>query len=92
MFRIWGKVFKENRLIKQVTITDSSKDTRTHKVYNSLEKICHEFDLSNPIWLDKNIREFKKFSKTRFNNDNFIENIDFDFLEIHMLEEDEFWE
>ena len=30
--------------------------------------------------------------KTRFDSDNFIEGIDFDYLEIHVIEEDEIWE
>ena len=42
--------------------------------------------------LDKNIKEFKKMDKTRFDSDNFIEEIDFDYLEIHVIEEDEIWE
>ena len=43
------------------------------------------FDLGRPIWLDKNIKEFKKMDKTRFDSDNFIEGIDFDYLEIHVI-------
>ena len=46
------------------------------------------FDLQEPIWLDKNIAEFKKVDKTQFYQDNFIEQIDFDFLEIQVIEED----
>ena len=33
---------------------------------------------SKHVWLDKNIKEFKKMDKTRFDSDNFIEGIDFD--------------
>ena len=47
-----------------------------------------EFDLGKPIWLDSNIREFQKHSSTKFRQDNFIEEIDFDFLELHVIEED----
>lgn len=46
-----------------------------------------EFDLEKPIWLDSNISEFKKVAKTRFGADNFIESIDFDYLEVHIIEE-----
>lgn len=88
MFRMWAKEFHNNHLVKDTVIIDESDETRTHKVFAALEKTCHEFDLAIPIWLDKNVREFKNFSKTRFYQDNFIEEIDFDFLEIHMLDED----
>ena len=43
---------------------------------------------SKPLWLDKNISEFKKSSKTRFTKDNFVDEIDFDYLEIEVIEED----
>ena len=88
MFRLWGKLWKDNHMIKDVTISDASEDTRTHKVFHALEKICYEFDLPKPIWLDARVREFKKHSRTRFGQDSFIEDIDFDCLEIQVIEED----
>ena len=45
-------------------------------------------NLSIPIWLDLNIRDFKKFSRTRFTGDSFMEEVDFDYLEIRIIEED----
>lgn len=85
--RIWFKIWKSNRLIKDTVITDESKDTRTHKIFRALEEVCYEFDLSKPIWLDATVEEFKKHGKARFSQDNFVEGIDFDFLEIHVIEE-----
>ena len=87
MFRLWGKAFKDNRLLKDTVICNESTDTRTHKIFDALEEICHEFDLSKPIWLDSNIAEFKKNNKTRFYQDNFVDAIPFDYLEIHIIEE-----
>ena len=75
-------------MIKDVCICDDSNDTRTHKVFNALEKVCYDFDLGKPIWLDKTIAEFNRYSKAKFYGDNFIEEIDFDFLEIQIIEED----
>ena len=53
MFRLWGKIWKDNRMIKDTVICDDSKDTRTHKIFHALQEICYDFDLANPIWLDK---------------------------------------
>lgn len=88
MFRIWGKLFKDNHLLKDVTICDDSTNTRTTKVFAALDSICIEFDLGKPIWLDSNIREFQRHAKTRFLQDSFIEEIEFDYLEFHVIEED----
>ena len=88
MFRLWGKIVKDARLVKDITIEDRSDDTRTHKIFRALEQICHEFDLASPIWLDSSVRYFKIHNKVRFTQDNFIDMIDFDYLEIEVLEED----
>lgn len=87
MFRLWGKIWKENRMVGDTVIEEESDDTRTHKIFRALDEICHTFDLSKPIWLDTNITEFKRHSKTRFGQDSFIEEIEFDYLEIQVLEE-----
>ena len=88
MFRLWGKEFKNNRMIKDTTFCDDSQDTRTHKIFRGLEEICYEFDLGKPIWLENTIEDFKRHAKARFYQDNFVEQIDFDFLEIQVIEED----
>ncbi len=85
--RIWGKIFKDNRMLKDIVVTDDSEDTRTHKIMHVLDLMCYEFDLSNPIWLDSTIADFKRFDKCRFTADSFIESIEFDYLEFHVIEE-----
>ena len=88
MFRIWAKEWKSTHLIKDMVVcNDDDNMSRTKKVFDAIEKICVEFDLSAPIWLDSNISEFKRLDKTRFTKDNFIDDINFDYLEIHVIEE-----
>ena len=64
MFRLWGKEFKDNHMLRDTVICDETDETRTHK-----------------------IDEFKRHDKTRFYQDNFVDSIDFDYLEIHIIEE-----
>ena len=87
--RIWVKVFDDNaHMLNSETIEDYSDETRTHKVFNALHEACNRLDLGKPIWLDANIKEFKRLAKTRFYQDNFVEEIEFQFLELHVIEED----
>ena len=86
--RIWFKLWKDNRLLQDITIEDSSLETRTHKIFNALDECCYHFDLSKPIWLDSTVKEFKRHAKARFTKDAFVEEVDFDYLEIHVIEED----
>lgn len=75
-------------MLKDTVIEDDREETRTHKVFDALEEICLQFDLGKPIWLEATVSDFKRHSKARFTQDNFIEEIDFDYLEIHVIEED----
>ncbi|MDO5423832.1 MAG: hypothetical protein Q4F41_08915 [Eubacteriales bacterium] len=86
--KIWGKIWKSNHLLKDSVVEDLSDDTRTHKVFHAIDEFCYQFDLSKPIWLDTNIADFKRHSKTRFTQDSFIDAVDFDYLEIQVIEED----
>lgn len=86
--RIWFKVIQDNHLLQDTTIEDTSSDTRTHKVFRALKECCYRLNLSQPIWLDSTINDFKRYARARFTPDAFIEEVDFDYLEIHVIEED----
>lgn len=89
MFRLWAKIWKDNRMQQDITICDDSADkNRTRKVFDAIDEVCYTFDLGKPIWLESNIEEFQLRDKTRFYQDHFIEQISFDFLEIQVIDED----
>jgi hypothetical protein len=90
MFRLWCKLFDEGgHLLKDTVIKNENPElSRTKKILSGLHDACYEFDLGEPIWLDANIEAFKRHSKVRFNQDNFIEHIDFSYMEIQVIEED----
>ena len=88
MFRMWGKLFKDNHMLRDmVAINDDPTLNRTRKVFSSLEEICLTFDLGQPIWLNSTINDFRRHSKCRFTQDSFVEQIEFDYLEIQVIEE-----
>ena len=78
MFRLWCKLFDEsNHLMKDMVYANSD-----------IKEACYTFDLSEPIWLDSNIADFQRHSKVRFTKDNFIDSIDFAYMEVQVIEED----
>ena len=89
MFRLWVKIIDSAKIVKNMTIENSDSSlNRTKKIFQAIDEACYAYDLSKPLWLDKNISEFKKSNKTRFTKDNFVDEIDFDYLEIEVIEED----
>ena len=90
MFRLWGKIWKDTRLVKDMVVeNDDLTLNRTRKIFDAIDTLCYEFDLSKPIWLDSTVADFKRHDKARFTQDNFIDTIDFDYLEIQVIEEDD---
>ncbi|MBQ7534772.1 MAG: hypothetical protein IJT43_04045 [Stomatobaculum sp.] len=88
MFRLWGKCVKQNRLLRDIIVCDNDySKSRTQMVMDAVSEVCRSFDLAEPIWLDSNIDEFRRLDHTRFRQDSFIEQLDFDYLEIRVLEE-----
>ena len=89
MFRLWAKKWKSNHLLQDMTVENADPDlNQTRKIYQALDEVCYAWDLEKPIWLEQNMRDFKHRSRTRFSKDSFIEQIDFDYLEIEVIEED----
>ena len=86
--RIWGKLFRDNHLLRDTVAEIPGDGTRTQKVLEGLRMICLTLDLAEPIWLDVNIKEFQRVAKTRFRQDSFVETIPFDYLEFQVIEED----
>ncbi len=85
--KLWGKIWKENHMVRDIVVSVEKDDTRTHKIFQGLDEICRELDLGRPIWLEHGIRDFQRHKKVRFYQDSFIEEIDFDYLEFMILSE-----
>ncbi len=89
MFRMCGRLVKSNKLLKEhIAVIDDFSLTRTKKVYACLDEIAYAFDLEKPIWLESNKKDFIRRAGTRFTKDSFIEEVDFDYLDFHVIEED----
>lgn len=86
--RIWFQEWQNTRLRREHIVQDESDLNRTKKIFNAIEAMSKAFDLGQPIWLEANIREFKRFAKVRFTKDNFLEDVSFDYIEMSVLEED----
>ena len=89
MFRLWARTFRDTHMLQDTVICDDSTDTRTHKVFRAITEVCNKFDLAQPIWLDQNVADFKRTATARFTQDSFVETVDFDYLEIRVIEEDD---
>ncbi len=80
---LWVKIIKNHRIERQATVACSREDPR-----EALLEACHTLDLPEPVWLDKNGREWEEFGMTRFGADAFFEAVPFQRMEIEYIDPD----
>ncbi|MEI6131885.1 MAG: hypothetical protein WCQ41_03555 [Bacillota bacterium] len=83
--KFFGRLMKERFVIHETI----AEDFETHKpLVDRLEKclriVCKDFDISVPIWLDRNTKEFACFRRTTFTAEQFIDHVKFDRLQIEV--------
>lgn len=80
MFKIWAKVMREGKIVRQyVYENDREKLTWSH-FFEYLTDICRETDVPTPVLLKSHITNFAKFNHVRFYPRDFMEEVDFDYL------------
>jgi hypothetical protein len=79
MFRIWGKVIKGEKIVKQVTYESVDKFSYS-EFFNYLTAICEELDIATPVLLKTHIFNYAKFRQVRFLPRDFAEQVNFDKL------------
>lgn len=87
MLRIWGKLVKNNRIIKDEVVTSELEGSYQDNLKACITKLCEKFDIAKPYWLPVNMEEYNNRGKTTFNEHNFMEEIDFDRFMIQELKE-----
>ena len=80
---LWVRTIRHHRTDRQETVPCSRRDVRP-----ALLEACRRLDLPEPIWLDKNEREWEEFGMTRFLPDAFFEAVPFERLEIEYIDPD----
>lgn len=82
MSRLWVKVMKKHRIDRQETAQCAWGEERA-----ALTEVCKQMDLAYPIWLTKHGQEFEQYGKTSFLKVDFVEDVDFEKLEIEYLDD-----
>ncbi len=80
---LWVRTIRNHRIDRQATVPCGRDDPR-----DALLAACHELDLPEPLWLDKNQREWEEFGMTRFQPDAFFEGVVFQRMDIEYIDPD----
>lgn len=79
MFKIWGKIIKDGKIVNQVTYERADKFSYS-QFFTYLADICEALDIATPVLLKTHIFNYAKFNTVRFLPRDFAETVDFDKL------------
>lgn len=86
MLKIWGKVIKNTRMIKETVVISDIDGSYQENLRACLKELCYKLDISKPYWLSPNVKEYNERRRTTFNQNHFIDKIDFDKLIIQQID------
>lgn len=89
MLKIWGKIIKDNKIIIDDVAVCDIEGSYQENLKVCITELCNKFDIAKPYWLPANLEEYNRRSKASFNQDNFIEEINFDRFTIVELDPEE---
>lgn len=87
MLKIWGKLIKHNKIVKDEIVMSEDGKNYQENLKSCILELCRKFDIEKPYWLPANLEEYNKRSKTSFNSDNFIDEFKFDKFVIEEIED-----
>lgn len=79
MVRIWAKVMKGSKILKQFMF-EKQTSLDYSEFFDYLREICENLDIATPVLIKTHLFNFAKYNNVRFNQSDFVEPISFDKL------------
>lgn len=82
MVKIWGKVIKNERIVKNCVLEIDESNT---SFFDMLKNMCEKLNIPTPVLLDKHVYDFNVFNMSTFKPDDFIESVKFNRLTLQLV-------
>ncbi|MBQ8197014.1 MAG: hypothetical protein IJZ73_03030 [Clostridia bacterium] len=79
MIRIWAKVVKKDKILKQ-TVYEREGTTDYSMFFDYLREICEQLDVPTPVLIKTHLFNYAKYNSVKFFQADFVEPISFDKL------------
>ena len=84
MVRIWAKVMKNDKIVKQY-VFEKFEEMDYSEFFNYVSEICTNLDIPTPVIIKTHLFIYAKYNVLRFSADDFLESINFDRLVLENL-------
>ena len=91
LYNLYMKLWATLHTDKQITAScrcSSSEQDAAEAIAECLGEACKTLDISEPVWLKKHARELVAFRRTKFFAHDFIDSVNFDYMEIEYTLDD----
>ena len=79
MVRIWAKVIKRGKIVKQYVL-EKTETMDYSKFFEYVREICENLDIPTPIIIKTHLFNYAKYNNLKLKADDFVEKIYFDRL------------
>ncbi len=87
MYKLWARKISKNHLADSIVVKNKDDAEPSEKRDRCMKEICQRLDISVPVWLKKHDLEFSQFKYVTFYPQDFIDEIDFDKLEVELMDD-----
>ncbi|MBO5068625.1 MAG: hypothetical protein J6C62_09580 [Clostridia bacterium] len=77
MIRIWAKVMKKDKILRQCMFEKEGAIDYS-EFFDYLREICETLDIATPVLIKTHLFNYAKYNNVRFNQSDFVEPISFD--------------
>ncbi len=79
MVRIWAKVIKRGKIVKQYVL-EKTETMDYSKFFEYVREICENLDIPTPVIIKTHLFNYAKYNNLKLKADDFVEKIYFDRL------------
>lgn len=87
MLRLWGKLYKDHKIVRQMTLNTREEKMDYSRFYDYMSEIAHALDCPTPLVIKSHIFNFAKFNFVKFVKADFVEQISFDYMMVELLKD-----
>ncbi len=79
MLRIWAKVIKDGKILKQV-VYEKTETIDYSLFFDYVRDICEALDIPTPVIIKTHLFNYAKYNTVKFTSQDFMESINFEKL------------
>lgn len=87
MIRLWGKIYKNHKIVKDVTLNTRAETMDYSLFYDYVSEISHALDAPTPVVIKTHIFNFAKFNFVKFVKSDYLELVSFDYFMVELIKE-----